>query len=507
MAKGCTEPRIYTPPLRELTPETSLGFAFSEWCELCCHVTLLPWQRWLAIHGMEIDGDFQNGWSFRFRNVVILVARQNGKSLFAELLALFFLFVLEVGLVIGTAQNIDTAEEVWDSAIERAESNPEMASMIERVRRSNGGKALELTKGRAYKIVAATRQGARGKSGDLVIMDELREQRTWDGWGAISKTMMARPNAMLWAFSNAGDASSVVLRRLRMVAHVDCGDPDGIAAAVLQKLDGGDDEPVAIFEWSAVPGCELNDEQGIAQANPSLGYGFFGMKAIRSALKTDPEQVFRTECLCQWVETVVRSPFPDGMWESGIDDDSIEAEASELFWGIDMGADRTKTALAFVAKRDDGSWHGEVEAYEGSFDKLLHLIAKNAAKTPMKIALQGRGAPISSRIEELQRIDGVEVVLCEGRDVGAWCGRFYDAICANGTAPLWHITQPALDYAAQIAQTRPLGDSAWGWDRKSSESDISPLVALTMAYGLATGGATEKPRFKSAYTERGVLTV
>lgn len=508
MIRGKTEPRIYTPPLRELTEDTSLGFAFVEWCDAVCHVVLLPWQEWLSVHAMEIVGDFETGWQFRFRNVVVLIARQNGKSLYAELLALFFQYVLGVSLVLGTAQNLDTAEEVWDSAVERAESDPVLSRQIERVRRVNGGKSLELTSGAKYKIVAATRQGARGKRSDLVIMDELREQRSWDGWGAISKTTMARPNAMLWGFSNAGDATSVVLRHLRMTAHLELGDPDGIAATVLAKspeeVDGGDE--LAIFEWSAEPDCPVDDIEGIAQANPSLGYGFMGMRAIRSAIKTDPEQVFRTECLCQWVEAVVRAPFPEGAWEATTDDESHEEDGAELSWGLDMSSDRTKCALAFVGRRADGSWHGEVEAYHVGFEWMRSLIARNA---PMRVAVQGRGAPISAHIEELQRIDGVDVVLCEGRDLGAWTGRFYDAICAheNGGTPLWHITQPALDYAATIAQTRPLGDSAWGWDRRGSDSDISPLVALTMAYGLATGGATERPFFRSSYAERGVLTV
>lgn len=504
--KGREIPRIFTPPLRELTPDTSLGFAFAEWCAECCHVDLLPWEKWLAIHAMETEGDFESGWRFRFRTIIVLIARQNGKSLFAELLALFFMYVLGVNLVLGTAQNLDTAEEVWDAAVDRAEGSPELSPMIERVRKVNGGKSLELTSGAKYKIVAATRQGARGKSSDLVIMDELREQRNWDGWGAISKTMLARPNAMLWGFSNAGDATSVVLRHLRMTAHLDIGDPDGIAAQVLSSLPEEQeiDDSLAIFEWSAPPDCDIDDEEAIAQANPSLGYGFMGMRAIKSSLKTDPETVFRTECLCQWVEAVARSPFPDGMWESGMDEDSHED--GELFWGIDMSADRTKTALAFVGRRKDGSWHGEVEAYRVGFDWLVKTLAR--AKKPMKVAIQGRGAPISSKIEELDRIDGIQLTLCEGRDVGAWCGRFYDAVCAPETEakPLWHIPQPALDYAAQIAQTRPMGDAAWAWDRKGSDADISPLVALTMAFGLATGGSTET-KYRSAYRDRGVLMV
>lgn len=504
MIKGKTEPRVFTPPLRELNESTSLGYVFIEWCKEICHVELLPWEKWLAIHALEIVGSFDAEWSFRFRNVVVLVARQNGKSLFAELLALFFMYVLGVGLVLGTAQNLDTAEEVWDAAIDRASESDEMRGMIERVRRVNGGKSFELVNNSKYKVVAATRTGARGKRSDLIIMDELREQRSWDGWGAVSKTMMARPNAMLWAFSNAGDATSVVLRHLRMTAHMELGDPDGIAARVLSAMPDDEDtdgSTLALFEWSASPDCPVNDPVGIAQANPSLGYGFMGERAIKSALKTDPESVFRTECLCQWVEAVARSPFPDGAWELCSDDEAREDDGAELVWGVDISGDRRMTALAFVGRRGDG-WHGEVEAYRVGFDWLLKMLYR--APKPMRLAVQGRGAPIASHINELEEIDGLELVLCEGRDVAAWAGRFYDAVCAGTFS---HIPQPALDYAAQIAQTRPLGDSAWCWDRKGSDADISPLVALTMAYGLATTGRTEPKVYESAYTSRGVLVV
>lgn len=518
MLRGETEPRVFTPPLRELDEQTSLGFAFCEWCEEVCHVELVPWQRWLAVHGLEVVGDFETGWSFRFRTVVVLIGRQNGKSLFAELLALFFMYVLEVNLVLGTAQTLDTAEEVWDAAIERAESHPDMAARIARIKRVNGGKSFELDAGQRYKVVAATRKGARGKRSDLVIMDELREQEKWDGWSAVSKTTIAKPNAMLWAFSNAGDASSVVLRHERMVAHRALGDPDGIAAQVLGALPDPEDEDgtpaevddaLALFEWSAEPGCAVDDPDGWAQANPSLGYGFVTERALRHSATTDPEPEFRTECLCQWVEAVARSPFPDGAWEAYLDGESREDADAPLFWGLDMSADRAKTALAFVGQRSDGAWHGEVEAYRPGFDWALRMIAKACAKQPMVLALQGRGASISSHIGELEAVEGLELVLCEGRDVGAWCGRFYDAVCAaeNGSQPLYHIPQPALDYAAQVAQTRPLGDSAWGWDRRNSDADISPLVALTMAYGLATTGRTEGKVYASAYMEHGVRTV
>ena len=321
--------------------------------------------------------------------------------------------------------------------------------------------------------------------------------------------MMARPNAMLWAFSNAGDAQSVVLRHQRLTAHAECGDPDGIAAQVLAAMPDGveddtDESTLAIFEWSAEPDCPVDDWEGIAQANPSLGYGFMSERALKSALKTDPENVFRTECLCQWVETVVRSQFTDDTWPRGTDDSSHEDEGAELVWGLDVSADRRKTALAFVGAKGT-AWHGEIEAYNSGFDWVLNTLRK--APKPMRIAVQGRGAPVSSYIDELERIDGLEVVLCEGRDVAAWTGRFYDAITTDDDEKrLWHITQPALDVAAQSAQTKALGDSAWCWDRRRSDCDVSPLVALTMAYGLATVGRTET-KYRSVYASRGVVTV
>ena len=86
----------------------------------------------------------------------------------------------------------------------------------------------------------------------------------------------------------------------------------------------------------------------------------------------------------------------------------------------------------------------------------------------------------------------------------------YDAVCSasgeSDATPAYHITQPALDLAANIAATRPMGDGAWAWDRNRSMEDISPLVAATMALGAAT--QIEKTKaYDSVYNTRGVLVV
>ena len=53
MVKGCETPRIYTPPLRELTPDTTLGFEIIDFAETVLQIDLIPWQRWLLIHAFE----------------------------------------------------------------------------------------------------------------------------------------------------------------------------------------------------------------------------------------------------------------------------------------------------------------------------------------------------------------------------------------------------------------------------------------------------------------------
>src|SRR5262249_34408672 len=83
-----------------------------------------------------------------------------------------------------------------------------------------------------------SRRSARGFSADLILLDELREHQTWDSWAAVTKTMMARPRAQTWAFSNAGDNLSIVLRYQRALAHRSLGWPDGDADKdVLGEVD------------------------------------------------------------------------------------------------------------------------------------------------------------------------------------------------------------------------------------------------------------------------------
>ena len=504
MILGKTEPRIWTPPLKKLTKANTLGYAFCDFCEVL-GVELLPWQKWLAIHALEIVTEGEQ-WRFRFRYVLVLISRQNGKTFFEVLLNIFFIYGLKSHLVLGTAQNLDTAVETFEDTVSLIESVPELKDLLEKVYRGAGRRELKLDTGDRYKVIAATRK-ARGLSSDLIMMDELREQTNWDAWGAISKTMMARPTAILFGFSNAGDVTSVVLRHLRLQAHAQLGDPDGVASS-RASLGGEDtDDSIGLFEWSATPDCELDDKDQWAQANPSLGYGFLTERALKTAMLTDPESVFRTECLCQWVESRLPEPFPDGAWMGGQDDKSCIREDSELFWGIEMSQDRKYTVIAVCGLREDGNYHVEVVDRRIGSEWAVDWFKQRAPKYgEMKLCFQGRGAPVSGLAEQICTIDGVTRMAQEGPELSAGWNRFYDAVAAcsptdnRGGVKVYHIPQPVLDTPGRTCQLRNLGGGIMLPDRVKSPDDIGPLMACAMAYAGATQiTKKEKKVYESSY--------
>lgn len=499
---GKTEPRLFTPPLRRLTKNTSLGFAAIEYANTILGVELYPWQEWALIHALEIVGDLSKEWRFRYRVVVYMVSRQNGKTLLSKVIASFFLNVLQVEAVFGTSLSMDKAEEVWEGVIQDQETNPDLARDIQQVARRNGGKKLVLTGGRTYKVGAPTRRAGRGDANDLVMLDEVREHRDWETWSAAVASTNAKPNGLVICFSNAGDPDSIVLRQLRSQAI------ERITGTKASDFGGNiDTDSLGLFEWSAPEKADTGDLKAIAQANPALGYGKLTERAIMANRETFPEAKFRSECLCQQVETILPEPFPDGAWVGGQDPESYIREDSELFWGIDMSQDRRWTVLAVCGLREDGNYHVEVVERRLGTEWAVDWVRTRAAKYgEMKLAFQERGAPVSGLAEQICTIPGVIRMAQGGPDLSAGWNRFYDAVAAcapedhRGGVKVYHLPQPALDTPGRTCQLRNLGGGIMLPDRTKSPDDISPLMACAMAYAGATQiNRKERKVYESSY--------
>lgn len=507
--KGVTEPRVYTKPLRKLTPKTTLGYAAIEYARTILKKELYPWQEWALKHMLEIKGSLKKDWQFRYRVVSIMVSRQCGKTVLSEIIASFFLNVLCVDSVFGTSLSLDKAEEVWEAVISDQESIRQLSTKINRISRTNGNKKLILTGLRQYKVGAPTRRAGRGDSNDLVLLDEIREHRDWETWAAAVASTNAKPNGMIICFSNAGDPDSIVLRQLRSQA---ISKIEGTKASDF----GGDvdSDTLGWFEWSAPEGAETNDMKALAQANPALGYGRLTERALMANRETFPELKFRSECMCQQVETILPEPFPDGAWKAGIDEESYIAPESELFWGIDMSQDRKWTVIAVCGMREDGNYHVEVVERRIGTEWAIDWFRQRAIRYgEIKLAFQERGAPVSGLAEQICTINGIVRMAQGGPELSNGWSRFWDAIAASapdevprGGVKCFHLPQPLLDTPGRTCQLRNLGGGVMLPDRNKSPDDIGPLMACAMAYAAATQiSKKEKKVYASAYASGGSL--
>lgn len=496
-------------------------------------MTLLPWQRAALIRMLELNEDG----SLRFRTVVVLVARQNGKSTLAQILTIWLLCVWGWPLILGTAQDLDVAESLWEEVVDLVEENDELAEMVDKVVKVNGKKSLNLTTGSKYKVKAANRRAGRGLSGNLVLLDELREHQTWDAWGAITKTTMARAEAMILALSNAGDVTSRVLRYLRLMAHQAIGDPDGINAAEANDSAGPtqfdvegilgdgqqgegegeddddgledlelddmqqDSETLCLLEWSAPPGCDKRDRAGWAAANPSRGYTITD-RTIAAACKTDPEWIFRTEVLCQWLDGATSGPFPPGAWEATTVEvergpDGAERVPDEekivgpVVAGIGQSSDRSFAYVAVAGHRADGMPQAEVWAGRYGTDWVAEWLMERKGRV-RAVTGQTRGAPESTLLKQLRDDPAftIPVVDLQGSDLLDAHAVAFDAVRDK---EVWHLPQPALDLPAQTAETKILGGGTWVLDAKASPVDVAPLKAWIAALWLLTNHDVEPP--------------
>lgn len=353
-------PRLWTPPLRPLTEETTYGYELIDFARLIRR-PFDPWQEWLALHIGELLPDGRP----RFRQVLVLVARQNGKTTFCRVLILWWLFVELVELVVGAHASRDKAKTEWKKTIAFARSVPELAREIGRhaVTGQTGEEDFATLLGSHYRFGAPNRRLGRGDTVHRALLDELREHKDWAAYDALINAMNAVADAQAVAITNAGDARAVVLDSLREEAleFIETGQGDG---------------RLFLAEWSAPPGSEPDDVQAIAQANPDLGNrlqldAIMG-QALRAKRRGGAELAgFRTEVLCMRI--TLRDPAidPDGWRACGYDPDDPEQRVDlgqhrdRLVACLDVALDGSHATLVAAATLDGLTYVEVVQRWQG----------------------------------------------------------------------------------------------------------------------------------------------
>lgn len=464
MLAGKQRPRVSVVP----DFETSAGQEAVELARLA-GLELDEWEQFVLQQAL---GERPDGRWSAFE-VGLVVPRQNGKGTILEARELAGLFLFGEQLLIHSAHEQATASEHFRRLLMLIESVPEFDRRVLKAPKGKGSEAIELRNGQRIFFKTRTGGGGRGLTGDLVVLDEamiLPVATT----AALVPTMAARSmtgNPQLWYAGSAVDQLKTV---------------DGIVLARLRAraLDGAS-KKLAYFEWSA-PGddpeaftsSDLGERELWEQANPGLGIRISQEHIENEWSGALGPREFAVERLGigDWPAVGASSSMIDlDVWDS-LEDRISRIDGAPAF-AFDVSPDRSHAAVAAAGRNAAGFGHVEVVEHTRGTGWLVDYLTERCRRHhPSAVVCDGSG-PAGSLIHDLEQA-GVTVTAVTSREHGQACGQLFDAVQEGR---LRHLGTAEIRAAIRGASTRPLGD-AWAWSRKSSSTDITPLVASTLAY-------------------------
>ena len=445
---GHTKPRIMTPAIKGQTKGDEIA-------ELAQRIgmPLLPWQKFVLDDMMRVDAKGM----YRRKTIGVLVARQNGKTHLARMRIIYGLIQGE--RIVAMSSNRNMALDTFREVAYTIEANEFLKEMLRaKPRLANGQERIEFLNGGRYEICAATRDGMRGKTADLLYVDELREI-TEDAWTAARPVTRARPNAQTITTSNAGDAFSEVLNDLRERA--------------LQYPS----ETFGWYEYSAPQHCKVGDRDAWAMANPALGFTITE-EVLEESVATNSIEATRTELLCQWVASL-ESPWPVGSIEATSDSNLVLPPGQPTIFAIDVSPSKRSRALVAGQIMPDGKigvgimqlWTSEI----GIDDlKMAREIQDWVVKYHPQMLLYDKYATQS--IADKLIASGVMCEDVSGQQFYQACGDLLDAFV---NMKLVHSGQPELVTHLNNCAMKT-NDAGWRIIRRKSAGDVTGAICLAM---------------------------
>ena len=454
---GKSEPRLHTPYAEGLE---SRGHELAALADMLGE-PLMPWQELVDNESMKLKPDGR--WAFP--QVGILVARQQGKS---HLMRLRILWGLVNGepLQILSAHKLAVSLEHFNQVVDTIEQHDFLSSQLKRIRRTNGQEEVQFNNGARFKVVANNAAGRGYAGAETIYLDELREHKDYGAWAAITKTQLAAKNPQLYAFSNAGDATSTVLNELR-----DRG---------LATMQGVKDS-LLWLEWSAPPNTNISLESA-AWANPAMGRTVHPDNI--QATFNEPEPIVRTEVMCQWVDTL-QSPWSPNAWNQCADPDLVVEPGNATYLAFDVTPRRNQASLVASQIIDGKIALGLVQTFD-SDTALDDLTIANAvadwakAYDVTEIAYsKNTGQAVAARLLAA----GIMTTAIDGRAFAMACDQMLSAM-EHGR--LRHKDEVTFNKHISACARIPFAEGGWLIGRRASNANVTGAVAAAMAISLAS---------------------
>lgn len=426
----------------------------------------MPWQQHVADVAGEVDP--RTGLPV-YREIVLLVPRQSGKTtlLLSEMVHRAWAFG-RPQLTRYAAQTGDDAIGKWKEHVEILEGTP-FRTLFE-TEDTNGQRSLQWANKSRYTPTATTKKSGHGKTLDQGVIDEAFAQVDFRTEQAMVPAMVTRADAQLFVVSTAGDLTSVFLNA-KIAANRERLEADPLAPS-----------SVAYFEWSIPEDEDPFAEETWWRHMPALGRTI-GPGAIRSALESmlaDPlegERGFRRAFGNQTDRgSANETVFAAEDWRDTGTDESWIVGPRAL--ALDVTPDRSYAAVAWAGYNARGEMHFEVIKHERNTHWVAGFLIEKIKRQRGNVTVSLAGKQAAAMEDELTDL-GIDVRILSAADYVAACASFHEGIVRRTSR---HLRTGQLDLDVAIAAAAWTNSEARTWDRrKSTVTDISPLVACTVA--------------------------
>lgn len=432
--------------------------------------------------------------------VTLSIPRQVAKTYMVGRLVFALCTLFPNLTVLWSAHRTRTSSKTF-SSLRGFASRRTVAPYVRAIRATNGEQEIHFHNGSV--IMFGAREGGFGRGFeevDIEVFDEaqiLTEKALEDMVAATNQSRF--PSGALLFFMGTpprpvdpGEAFSLRRGEALEVA-------EAVAAGGSPEFDG------VYIECSADEDADPDDRAQWARANPSYPNRtpLRSMLRLRKNLPSDDSWL--REALGIWDAAGSPEVIDAASWSAIADPSSMAVERLTL--AIDVAPDRRLAAVSLAGRRADGLWHVELDDQRKGVEWVSSWVKSRAEKNRLHAVVVDELSGLVEKRNGRNYLAGTDVQVTlaasEGRDMAIACGKFFDGVMES-TPKLRHTDQPQLNVAVSVARKRPL-PPAWAWNRKEATSDITPIVAATLALWGAQKDNVERPTRRTTNERTAVI--
>lgn len=422
---------------------------------------LEPWQCALLRRILETypPGHARAG-ELRFRQVVLSMPRQQGKTELAAVLGLIGLLREKSPLVIGIASSREQSALVYKRTLQAIASNPALASKFKRLTDTRG---IQSKTGGLYELKAAKGAALQGLPISTGVVDEVHLLKS-DLWQALVNGMGARPNTIVVGITTAGGIAESEL----LVELYKAGD----------KAIAGDEtlERFGFFCYQApedrVPDNDAELLEFLYACTPALASGRLDAQTLLSDIRAMPEpDIIRYRLNCF---TASLNPFlPIDRWKAcEAPPGYVFPSEGPLVFTFDMTPENSYASVTATRKTSDGILHSELVAWfvQPTDEQLIRVAERLWKHSPAVYA--GENYKLGPMLTELKR-RGYPVHIVHSNGANNAAALLYARVMQRRFI---HAGDPLLDLQMPRAVRKNFGES-YRINRASSSVEIDAVLA------------------------------